>query len=328
MRRSGPNGTNASDFDEIDSTEEFYSALSKIIHYTSRDNLIEIIQFFLSRSDDALDLLNDFITSEDPIDEFSKPEEMLAYLRRKYELDYDELIRMVSMLTTKLDEPNLLPHKWFEKMSMDLRKAIVKGWQDYSAGFSNGHTKSLMHLKDAKVLPRTTWVSHFSHHAVAVANNGFSIGMPDKHRLALTTKIDQSQKPGGYNFGFISDGETALEYTNEKNSHYGSDFVMFQSAGSLFHHKNDVEDQFVFDGANIDKKLLALVKFDFHEPNRKKVYKVYNYDDGRVIYAGDYVAVVRWIKHNFQEYQNKICPAANAVKKQRESGGKPVDPQT
>lgn len=271
MRRSGVNGTNASDFEEIDSTEEFYSALGKIIHYTTRDNLIEIIQFFLSRSDQALDLLNDAITNEDPVEEFSSPNEMLAYLRRKYDLDdYDELIRMISMLTMKLDEPNLLPHKWFEKMSMDLRKAILKGWQDHSAGFTHGHTKSLMHLKDAKILPRTTWVTHFSGNAEAVAKNGFKIGMPDKHRLSLTTAINQSQKTGGYNFGFIADGKTALDYCENQESHYGSDFVMFQSAGSLFHHDGDFEDQFVFDGVNLNNKLFVLVKFNFDQPNRKK----------------------------------------------------------
>lgn len=123
-----------------------------------------------------------------------------------------------------------------------------------------GDTKSSMSLNSMKLLPRTTWLIHFSNDASGIAQEGFVYGASDISKLALTTHRDDRMESEGFNFAFIANSRDSLNVVSSYMSKqkYGKDAVMFMGSGVHFQHSGDEEHQIVFYGPDV--KEFALIK--------------------------------------------------------------------
>lgn len=318
------------DLQEIDTLGSFIKCvLFSLDHAFDEDELnanelVAIVDFLIDRDDDVGEIIhNSLMDLDSSYDGTGDHDDIMKVLRT---IGSDSFYKLFLDIRHHLDAPNIFSNNfWYTKLPLKIAKKLLFAWHSLQAdGVAYGHTKTTMRLIQSKVLPPNTWVVHFSRNAKDVAENGFKFGTPTKHNLSLTTMLSKSYKTGGYNFGFLADGTTAKEYTDQHNSHYGKDFVMFQSAGSLFFHKTDHEEQFVFDGAALDNKNFVYVRHQHpkdhnDEDGPVKRFQVLNYHTGKPIYIGDYVAVVRWIKDNYNQRKGDICPAeAAAITKQQQ----------
>lgn len=332
--------TDAADTDlqEIETVRAFIKCILFSLDHAPRSSqlnskdLITIIKFFIEADDTVVEIIHDCLI--DIHDQYSEDEadteDLGPIMRALKTLSLDDFYRLFSDIRSKLDSPSIFQNMlWYHKMPEHINEKILFAWHSIQAnGISSGHTKTLMTLKKSQILPPNTWVVHFSRNAKEVAENGFKYGTPTKHNLSLTTMLPKSAKTGGYNFGFLADGSTARNYADEYHSHYGNEFVMFQAAGSLFHHKTDVEEQFVFDGAALNHRNFVYVRYKYPDDHNDedgpvKQYQVVNYHTGKPIYIGDFVAVVRWVEHNFLKYKNLICPGEGASKMAQRAISKP-----
>ena len=108
-----------------------------------------------------------------------------------------------------------------------------------------------------RLLPRTTWLIHFTNNPWEIAREGFQIGAPDIGRLGLTRYFGAGAKGPGYNFALLPQSRDA--YDCGTRGGYGSDAVMFQSSGvSVFHH-GDEENQIIFDGPAVDPRGIVVL---------------------------------------------------------------------
>jgi len=91
-------------------------------------------------------------------------------------------------------------------------------------------TWSHMSLERETLLPRNTWLIHFTNEPYSIAKNGFTIGMDDMERLGLTTYFSKEYKSlGGYNFAFLAPSREANWAATKRR--YGKSAVMFQNSG-------------------------------------------------------------------------------------------------
>jgi len=113
-------------------------------------------------------------------------------------------------------------------------------------------------LTDAKLVPRNTWLIHFTDEPYDIARNGFIYGKDDYTQLGLTTHfVDRVRKSEpGWNFAFIA-GSRDMHYAI-KGRHgkpkYGRHAVLFQSAGVVAYHSGDEEKQVMFWGPMVEKR--------------------------------------------------------------------------
>lgn len=156
----------------------------------------------------------------------------------------------------------LYPDATFEDISeMDsdilneLDPNLVKEFAEEAHDFAMRHfpeeapSQSFFTLNQDKLLPRQTWLIHFSDHVHDIVRKGFTHGVEDVDRLGLTTHFTHDSKSsGGYNFAFV-----ANDFHADK-SNYGKHAVMFQNSGVIAHHSGDAEDQVIFWGADVDPR--------------------------------------------------------------------------
>jgi hypothetical protein len=330
----GARSSNFSDLQDIETVRAFIKCVLFSLDraHGSRQlqtkDLLVIIKFMIDRDDSVVEVIHDCLIdiSDSYNEDEADPTNTLPIISAMRKFSVDDYYRLFSDLREKLDSPGMFSMYWHEKFPADINSKLLFAWHSLEAdGIAYGHTKTSLRLKQSKVLPPNTWVVHFSRNAKEVAEDGFKFGTPTKHNLSLTTQIPKRAKTGGYNFGFLADGTTAINYADEYNSHYGNDFVMFQAAGSLFYHETDHEEQFVFDGTALNNKNFVYVRHkhpedhDDDDDGPVKRFQVLNYHTGKPIYIGDYVAVVRWIKDNYNQRKGDICPAeAAAIAKQQQ----------
>jgi len=147
---------------------------------------------------------------------------------------------------------------------------------------------------EKRLIPRTTWLIHFSDHASDIWTDGFTRGVNDMNRLGLTTHLgDQDKKYGGYNFAFRADGRDA-SWAAAKRS-YGSEAVMFQNSGVSAWHSGDEEQQIIFWGADVAKDATIYL-------SREEGDWVVNGRDDSQPFRGDLKSAVAWVMRNDRQY--------------------------
>lgn len=173
--------------------------------------------------------------------------------------------------------------------------------EEYSSAVSHsGYTKAHMSLRNNQVLPRNTWLIHFSNNVDDIVKEGFKFGAEDISNLALTTQFADSvrKKYPGYNFAFALQDSSDWNYAAE-SLNYGEDAVMFQSSGIRMDHYGDDEVQTVFYGPNVKE-------FVYLGTGENTEWCVMT-NTGKEIYGNDdFKKVVYWVVNNYQQYKNKI----------------------
>jgi hypothetical protein len=174
-----------------------------------------------------------------------------------------------------------------------------------------GKTKVQMSLQGKQLLPRTTWLVHFSKYADEIAREGFTSGAEDMTDMALTV-FNRGVKRPGYNFAFIADSRyanraAASPYGRRNGAgKYGEDAVMFMNSGVHFYHSGDEEDQIVFYGQEAND--FVLLKYDDGKYSVKgnNNYKGHDYIFSPNEDANSFEQCVKWVKENWRQYRNVL----------------------
>jgi hypothetical protein len=156
-------------------------------------------------------------------------------------------------------------------------------------------------------LPRQTWLIHFSNQARQIREKGFTHGVFEVDRLALTTWLHENEKKyGGYNFAFVAGGRDSLKVG--RSSKYGNNAVMFQSSGVEIYHYGDEENQVIFWGKTVDPNTVVYLRHDdVDEWLVVTGSKASQALKGRgAVYVGNLENVILWVKQNWQQYRRQI----------------------
>lgn len=159
-----------------------------------------------------------------------------------------------------------------------------------------------MSLNQPKLLPRETWLVHFSDNALDIAYNGFIYGVDQMDRLGLTCYLGGAEKKyGGYNFAFIADSRDAKFAATKRK--YGEHAVMFQNSGVSTYHYGDDENQVMFHGADVVPKDIVFLKNDGGDwhviPKNRSINRDY-------LFKGTFETCVEWVEKNFNQYRRAI----------------------
>lgn len=194
-----------------------------------------------------------------------------------------------------------------KKFTKDVRSGKYNNEPDM-----HGKTKVHMSLEKKQLIPRTTWLVHFSDNASQIVANGFTQGAEDMTDLALTKHINSKKYPG-YNFVFIADSTyanraAANPYSGRNNGggKYGKDAVMFMNSGVHFYHYGDEEDQIVFYGPEVNDFILL----DYSD-GKYKVHGNYNYKGHDYLFVpnedtNSFKQCVEWVKTNWKQYSKVL----------------------
>lgn len=166
---------------------------------------------------------------------------------------------------------------------------------------SDAPTSAHMDLQSQKLLPRTTWLAHFTDAPYDIWHSGFTKGMDQMDRLGLTTHFtDAAKKYGGYNFAFLADGRHAW-WAAQKGKYGTRGVMLFQNSGVHCYHYGDEEDQVVFWGADVDPKHIILVTHEDGDWCVKAVRDLGG-ERGDILFRGEYQAAVKWVMQNHRQY--------------------------
>ena len=159
------------------------------------------------------------------------------------------------------------------------------------------------------LLPRTTWLVHFTDDPDGISNKGFKFGMQDIEKLGLTTYFKNTgfeKGRGGYNFAFRANSSESDNAAERKK--YGDDAVMFQAAGVEVYHSSDEEDQVVFWGPAVDpRNIIVIRRYDdgwVVEPHSSKHGR--DKHEGGIFKAEKFEDCVMWVEKNFQQYRKVL----------------------
>lgn len=112
----------------------------------------------------------------------------------------------------------------------------------------------------SKLLPRSTWMVHFTNDAYSIGRKGFQKGVDDMDRLGLTKYAEEDTKAnGGYNFAFTAKNKRNIEWAASEER-YGKELVMFQNSGVECYHNGDEEDQVIFWGEDVDPRDIVVIE--------------------------------------------------------------------
>lgn len=129
----------------------------------------------------------------------------------------------------------------FSKMDKD----DESDFEDYATTREvDAMTPSTAFFTYEKLLPRTTWLVHFSDHVGRIIDNGIVCGHEEMDQLGLTTHFRKNKCRPGWNFAFEAESRYArgaVNYHHGKGK-YGEDAVIFQSAGVRAWHGGDEEE--------------------------------------------------------------------------------------
>lgn len=200
------------------------------------------------------------------------------------------------------DDPDWFnPDEPWESDFSQMSKKDLKDFEEYAIRQDvDEMSPSTAFFDFYKIVPRTTWLVHFSKNIDKILKNGLICGHEDMQTLGLTTRFSNVKncRPG-WNFGFEWDSKYANAAVRDRK--YGDDFVMFQSAGVKAWHNGDEEDQIIFWGASI-KNIVPVFK------NSSGDFEVtLNTDSNKILVSGDFEKVTEWIYRNFKTYQKKIA---------------------
>ncbi len=209
---------------------------------------------------------------------------------------FDEFSQIAGEEITSSDQLNDCEPDLFAKLPMDDQKEAAEWVMHYIAQHDPADLPSNHFFHpDPKLLPRDTWLVHFSDHADQIIHHGFTHGSHDSRNLGLTTYYKHdSKKDGGYNFAFEATSRYAAS-----GSKYGRNAVMFQNSGVKAWHNSDEEDQVIFWGPDVNKRDLVLLRCEYGE------WLVVS-RDGKTLFKGDFEPVVKWVIANHQQYRRAI----------------------
>ena len=159
-----------------------------------------------------------------------------------------------------------------------------------------------MHL-NGKLLPRNTWLVHFTDKPYDIQKEGFKYGIDQMDRLGLTTWLkDTLKKYGGYNFAFKALSREA-KFCSSK-SKYGKHAVLFQNSGVQAYHNGDEENQIIFWGADVNPKDIIVLYNDYGDwiVKSRVVTKRGDYN----LFRGTFEQCVTWIIKNYQQYRKYL----------------------
>lgn len=204
-----------------------------------------------------------------------------------------------------------IPPPWYEMISQMYTDSFVKfcvskGEKDIFSPSADDlyKTSTSFELNSKKLLPRSTWLVHFTDYPKIIAEHGFTKGVGDKEKLALTTYLDDSEKEsGGYNFAFLAYSTEAAKSANKSQISYGEHMVFFQSSGVDTWHKYDSEHQIIFWGKDIPPNTIVPV----YRTSRNK-FQIKNFNTDRVVFeTREYSSLRKWIEQNYLQYKSTIC---------------------
>jgi len=190
----------------------------------------------------------------------------------------------------------------FNRTSDSLRDAVV---QDIlSDDPADAPTWAHIELYETpRLLPRETWLIHFSDNAEEIADKGFEFGTQDMEKLGLTTwSHKEAKKFGGYNFAY-----RALEDQHHFKSKqlYGDHAVLFQSSGVTGWHSGDNEPQTIFWGPAVRPQDIVYlhgsgsgwaVRANDRAPAKRSSYFT----------SDDITACIDWVVTNHRQYKRMI----------------------
>jgi hypothetical protein len=222
-----------------------------------------------------------------------------------FDNDYEEEVNAAITQQSGEHEPVTDGDELADNYDADLFSALPKDIQTQAAEYTiewlmrhdpaDAPTTAHMDLRKQKLLPRTTWLIHFSDNAEQIADNGFKYGQDQMDKLGLTTWFkDEAKKYGGYNFAFLASSVHGP-------SNYGSHAVLFQNSGVHCYHYGDNEDQIIFWGADVEPSTIVLIrKSDEWEVIARGL-------RDRVVYkSGDIDTVIQWTMKNFAQYRKAL----------------------
>lgn len=263
-----------SDFADEVSDEDFNNVASRVVDVLSNKNQTQLFHF-ISAQDVNFDS-SEYANVSDFID---------AVEQGEYEFDKTNL-----------------GSEWWKKLPGEIQDAFYHEIMNDRGGVDDGHTKQQLSLSNHKLIPRNTWLVHFTNDSDEIAYNGFERGYPYIERLSLTTRQDDRGEEEGYNFAFFADS-TDADFAASKGR-YGSEAVLFLNSGVHTHHSGDREHQIIFWGPDVDKSLIVPLKEEGGD------WQVLNHKTGDPVFSGDFKKVVQWVMLNFNQYKNVICPSA------------------
>lgn len=194
----------------------------------------------------------------------------------------------------------------FYKLSPQNQKDCAEWVVDYLLQHdpAEAPTHAYMSLERQKLLPRNTWLVHFTDAPWDIASQGFKYGVDQMDRLGLTTYFKnegQDKRYGGFNFAFLADGRDALYAA--RGGKYGKSAVMFQNSGTLVYHSGDGERQVVFHGSDVDPREIVVLTNDGGDWQVRS-HTATKRDD--ILFTGDFSKCVAWVEKNFRQYQSKL----------------------
>lgn len=192
------------------------------------------------------------------------------------------------------------PQAVFNSLPKSVQDQMVRDIYDDLRDNFPTELPSTEYFQDGKLIPRNTWLVHFSYQAYDISRNGFQKGVLDVDRLGLTTHLHSSEKERpGYNFAFEANSRYAAHAASIGK--YGDDFVIFQNSGYSAWHYGDEEQQVIFYGPDVNPHDIIYVENDGGDFVVKA--KAGKKDE---LFRGDYEEVVKWVMDNFQQYRRVL----------------------
>jgi len=197
--------------------------------------------------------------------------------------------------------------EWFQYLPKEAQKECANSVVEHLMQNDPAQAPSWAHmsLQKQQLLPRQTWLAHFTDDPWSIASSGFKYGMMDVDRLGLTTyfkNTGDSKKYGGYNFAFIADSKDA-RWAASKHK-YGKDCVLFQNSGILVDHHGDQENQVIFRGSDVDPREIIVLKYDGDDWIVKGHVDTRRQSDD--LFKGSFEACVAWVKKNYNQYRKYL----------------------
>lgn len=193
----------------------------------------------------------------------------------------------------------------FHELPQDIQKECAEWVIDYMRQHDPAEAPTWAHmdLQNKNLLPRQTWLIHFSDNAREIAYNGFKYGIDQMDQLGLTTWFkDEAKRHGGYNFAYTVDYLIGSRLGNSYESNYGKHAVMFQNSGVHGFHYGDDEDQVIFWGADVRPHNIVWLYNDHGTWQVLSKTK-----GGDPVYQDENITkVVKWVMANFAQYRKVL----------------------
>jgi hypothetical protein len=143
------------------------------------------------------------------------------------------------------------------------------------------------------------WLVHFTYvdSMKNILRDGFTYGMANMNRLALTTAYDYEDKEGGgYNFAY--DIDDAVKYGSVAGGYGdGQSIIMLRASGVKVWHRTDQEMQIIFDGASA-KDIVGLTRV------KDGSWVIVNNE--KLVNKKTWKELAEWIEKNYDQYKNVL----------------------